>query len=450
MFIIMNYLMHWKQWLNKTTNRRIFSATITIAALSLIAKMVSTAKEIVVARSFGTGDAIDAFLIAILVPSYAISVIGGSFNAALIPTYIRIREQEGIIPAQKLFSSTMAGSLILLSLATISMVVAAPFFLPCIASGFSPDKIALTCRLLYFLSPMVILYGMNTLWGAVLNADRRFGLVAITPVITPLVVLLFVLFGSKMWGVSLLAIGTVCGVVLEVTLIGAVLKRKGLLLWPQWHGLDSNMRQVIKQFVPMIAGAFLMCGTGFVDQSMAAMLGPGSVAALSYGNKIISVLLALSATALGTAVIPYFSTMAAQHDWSGVRHTLKRYLLLIFVTTVPATFILISASEPLVRLLYQRGSFTAGDTQLVAQVQSLCALQIPFYIAGILMVRLISSMLASYVLMIGNFINLAVCISLNYIFMRKFGVAGIALSTSCVYLVSFLFLYFSWRRISSR
>jgi putative peptidoglycan lipid II flippase len=446
----MNIFKQWNQWFNKTINRRIFSATIIIASLSFVAKIVSTAKEMVVAHSFGTGDAIDAFLMAILVPTYAVNVIGGSFNAALIPTYIRVREQEGIIPAQKLFSSTMAGSLVLLSLATISMVVAAPLYLPYIASGFGPEKIALTCRLLYFLSPIVILYGFNTLWGAVLNADRRFGLVALTPVITPLMVLLFVLLGSKMWGVSLLAIGTVCGVILEVALIGAVLKRKGISLRPRWHGLDSNVRQVIKQFIPTIAGGFLMCGTGFVDQAMAAMLGPGSVAALNYGNKIIAVPLALSATALGTAVIPYFSTMVAQEDWSGVRHTLKRYCFLIFVTAVPATLILISASEPLVRLLYQRGSFTAGDSHLVAQVQSLGALQIPFYIAGILMVRLISSMLASHVLMIGNFINLAVCITLNYIFMKKIGVAGIALSTSCVYLVSFLFLYFSWRRMSKR
>ena len=421
-----------------------------IVALSLIARIASTAKEMVVAGSFGAGDTVDAYLMAFLLPTYAINVIGGSFNAALIPTYIRVREQQGAASAQKLFSSTMAGSLVLLSLTTVVMLIAAPLYLPFIASGFSPEKIALTGRLLCFLSPLIILCGVNTLWGAVLNADRQFGLVAAVPVMTPVVVMLLLLAGGTRWGISSLAFGTTCGMLLELSLLGMALTRKGISPWPRWHGLDSNMRQVIKQFAPMISGALLMSGTGFIDQSMAAMLGSGSVSALGYGSKIVSVTLGLSATALGTAVIPYFSTMVARKEWKEIHHTIKRYYLLIFLTSVPATVVLIAGSEPLVRLLYQRGAFTPQNTHLVSQVQSLLALQIPFYLAGILMVRLISSLLANHILMIGNIINVIACISLNYVFMKKMGVGGIALSTSCVYFISSIFLYFSWRWLAKR
>jgi putative peptidoglycan lipid II flippase len=438
----------WNAWISATTNRKILGATIVIALFSIVSRVASTAKEIVVASVFGAGDTVDSFLMALVVPMYAINVISGSFNAALIPTYIRVREQEGPDSAQKLLSNSLAGSCALLVCATIIMLAAAPYYLPLIASGFSAGKISLTARLLYILSPLIILYGLNSMWGAVLNADRQFGLVAATPVITPLIVMLFLMFAGPTWGIYSMAIGTVCGICLELTVLGIVLIRKGISLRPRWYGLDANVHQVIKQLVPMISGALLMSGTGFIDQSMSAMLGSGSISALSYGSKIVSVFLALSATALGTALIPFFSTMVARREWGGIRHTVRRYYLLIIITSVPATAAFIFLSEPLVRVLYQRGAFTAENTQLVSQVQSLLALQIPFYLAAIVMVRLLSSMMANHILMIGNIINVVACVTLNYLFMQKMGVGGIALSTSCVYLISFIFLYCSWQRIS--
>jgi putative peptidoglycan lipid II flippase len=74
----------------------------------------------------------------------------------------------------------------------------------------------------------------------------------------------------------------------------------------------------------MAAGAFLMTSSGLVDQSMAAMLPQGSVSAMSYGNKIVAVVIAIATTGLGTATLPYFSKMVAQKDWRGCRQTLKR------------------------------------------------------------------------------------------------------------------------------
>src|SRR5229473_3064028 len=85
----------WKLWCDRSVNRRIFAAMLTVGGLGLGVKIVSTLKEVVIAHQFGIGDGLDAFLIAYLVPSFAINVIAGSFNAALIPTYAQVREEEG-------------------------------------------------------------------------------------------------------------------------------------------------------------------------------------------------------------------------------------------------------------------------------------------------------------------------------------------------------------------
>lgn len=421
----------WKQLTNGSINRKIFGAAVTVGLWTAVVKMASFGKEFIVAWRFGTGDDLDAFLIALLVPSFLINVVAGSFNAALIPTYIRVREEEGKEAAQRLFSGVMVWSLGLLAIATFLMVVTAPFYLPLIARGFSPEKLDLTYRLLWIIAPVLMVSGIQVIWGAVLNAGERFALAALTPIITPTCSAILLLT-CRSWGIFALATGLVCGALLEMTLLGIALKRQKISLLPKWYGFDDRLRQVSGQYAPMIAGAFLMSSTTLVDQSMAAMLSPGSVAALNYGNKVIAFPIGLMATGLGTAVIPYFSKMVACKDWAGVRSTLQRFIFFIFMLTIPLTGLLFLFSETIIQVLFQRGSFTPDATRLVAQIQAFYALQIPFYIAGILMVRLISSIRLNQILMWTALFNLITNISLNYLFTKYMGVSGIALSTSLV------------------
>ncbi|HAJ64643.1 MAG TPA: murein biosynthesis integral membrane protein MurJ [Cyanobacteria bacterium UBA8543] len=434
-------LSNWKKLTTGSPNRQIFSAAITVGLMTVLVKVVAAGKELVVAWRFGTGEALDAFFIALIVPSFIFVVVAESFNAAFIPTYIRVREQDGLEVAQRLFSGVVVWSLALLGIITILMIATASLYLPLLAGGFSPQKLDLTFHLICTIAPVVPLSGIVVIWGAVLNAGERFALAAISPALTALVTILLLL-ANQDWGIFALAIGLVCGTLLEMILLGTALKRQGFSLWPKWYGFDSHLRQVVNQYAPMSAGAFLMCSTNLVDQSMAAMLSPGSVAALNYGNKVIALPISLITTALSTAVIPYFSKMVAEENWLGVRDTVKRYLWLVVITTVPVTGVLFLFSQPIIELLLQRGSFTAKDTYIVAQIQAMYALQLPFYVGGVFVVRLISSMQLNQILMWAAGFNLIINICLNYLFMQWLGVKGIALSTSCVYVFSFLYVFF--------
>jgi len=112
---------------------------------------------------------------------------------------------------------------------------------------------------------------------------------------------------------------------------------------------------------------------------------------------------------------------------------------LILLVTIPLTFVLVYFSEPIVRLLFERGAFTSVDTLRVSQVQALFLLQLPFYFLGILMVRLISSLNMNHILMQAATINLLLKVVFNYLLMKWMGVAGIALSTALMYTASFIY-----------
>jgi putative peptidoglycan lipid II flippase len=146
----------------------------------------------------------------------------------------------------------------------------------------------------------------------------------------------------------------------------------------------------------------------------------------------------IAASAFSTAALPYLSRMVAQNDWNACRHTLKRYLVGVAATTVPFALLLAAFSKPLVKLLFQRGAFTGADTAVVSWVQVCYSIQIPFYVGSVLFVRFLSSIRRNDVLMYISGINLVLDVVLNLVLMRRWGVAGLALSTSLVYVISFL------------
>ena len=434
------YLDLWQKLAKGSINRQIFAATIIVGLLTGLVKFASVGKELVVAWRFGTGNELDAFLIALVVPAFIVNVVAGSFKSALIPEYIKVREQQGLEAAQRLFSGIAVWALSLLFITSILMAVLAPFYLPVLASGFSPEKLRLTTRLLWVLSPQILIFGVINIWGGVLNAGEKFALAAFTPAIIPLATVI-VLLTSPNLGIYALAVGMIGGSLIEMIVLGIGLRKQQVSFLPKWSGYDANLRQVVSQYLPVVTGAFLMCSTNLVDQSMAAMLDSGSVAALGYANRVIALPLSLATLALGTAVVPYFSKTIAQKNWRKIEHTFNYYLKLIFFTTVPLMIALILASKLIVKLLFERGSFNAEDTLLVSQIQLCYALQIPFYISAIFVVRLINSLGVNQFLAWGASINLLANIGLNYGFVQLIGIKGIALSTSCVYLISFTFLY---------
>jgi putative peptidoglycan lipid II flippase len=422
-----------------SVNRRIFGAAAIVGFGTTLVKLVAVLKELVVAYTFGTADELDAFLIASIVPSLIVTIVSGSFHSALIPTYIKARDREGMPAAQRLFASSVVWSIGLLVVTTCLMLVTAPLYLPAIAKGFSPEKLTLTYHLLWVLSPLLMFTGIGTIWGAILNAGERFILVALVPLLTSgVTILLLVTF--KSWGVFNLAIGITIGQFLEMVAIGIVLHKQGMSLIPRWHGSSAYLREVASQYAPSMAGAFLMCSTALVDRSMATLLTSGSVSALEYGNRIVSLPIIIASTAVSTVVMPYFSKLVASEDWQSIRRSLKHYLFLIFAASIPLTLVIIFCSEPIVILLLKRGSFNANDARLVAQIQICFAFQIPFYIAGMLVVKLISALRQNHFLVWGSAGNLIINIGLNFLFVRWLGVAGIALSTSFVYIFSFSFL----------
>jgi putative peptidoglycan lipid II flippase len=432
-----------------STNRRIFRAAATVGVISVGVKSIATLKEVAVANYFGRGEVIDAFLVAFLLPGFVVVLVAGSLNAALVPTFVQVRQNEGEEAARQLFSSCMLGSQALSIGLAILMAATANFLVRAIAPSFSAANSQLCTHLFRFLLPIIVCGGVTANCAALLNANKCFWLPALSPILTPLFAVALLLTRARTFGVLCLVFGALLGGFLECVLLGLALSRRGIHLWPLRFADTPYVRQVGRQYIPLLVGSLLVSGVTVVDQSMAAWLSPGSVAALVYGNRVVSVLVALTATSLSAAVIPYFSEMVASRNWAACRHTLQTYTRNLLLLMTPVCVLLIAFSPAVVRLLFQRGAFTAKDTLVVSRVQAMYALQIPFGAAGLLYVRMLTAMKRNDLVMISAGISLVLDVILNLICMKFFGVAGIALSTSLFYAASLCFAFFMARRLLS-
>jgi putative peptidoglycan lipid II flippase len=429
-----------------SVNRQIFRAAASVSAVGILVKGVATFKEIAVAGVYGRSDAMDAFLAAALIPGLLINLISESMNQALVPTLIRVREQEGHERAQQLLSSSMLWMCVLLGAVSALMALTARGFFPLIASHFPPAKLNLSIRIFYGLLPLVLITGIATNCTAVLNTFDRFALPALAPVVIPLAIIAGALTLGGRFGIWALVYATLAGSLLHATVVAAMMEASGYNFRLRWHGMTQAMREVAHQYGPVLLSAVVASGGLLVDQSMAAMLPAGSVSALVYGNRFVSVAVALLAGAVSTAVTPYFSRMIAQRDWAGCRHTLRTWVSLTALVSVPLAAMLIAASHVLVRIAFQHGAFGPRDTSVVSAVMAMYAIQIPFFVVSRVFYRFIVAMRRTDLALYCGMLNLILDIVLNLILMRWLGVAGIALATSLWTVSTFFFLwYWTWK-----
>jgi putative peptidoglycan lipid II flippase len=416
------------------------TAVLAVGLLGAMGSLANLVKDLVSASMYGSGDHLDAFLVAFGLTLFVINVAGSSFGAELIPNYIHAWRLEGRTAARNVLAESVTVSMGLLLAVVLVLAATGPLLLTILGSGFSPLKLRLTRQLFYILLPTTILSGLATLYSAILNAEHQFGMAAFAALAVPLAAIIAMLAGGARFGIYALAGGTLMGFVLHLCVLVWWLRRQGISLMSHWSGFNPAMRHTLMQYLPLIAAAVLINRGLLVDQAMAATLGPGSVTALTLGGKIVAVVQGLGVTAVRTAVLPHFSRMVAEGHWLEIRQTMRRLTQLIVIVSVPLMLTLCMFATPLVAILFQRGAFTAENTHLVGQVQAMSVLQIPFYVMLGLVATLISALRANHYLMKAALIAFPVNVVLDYVFMQVLGVIGIAVATSLVTAVTWLYL----------
>ena len=412
------------------------------AATALVA-LSGLFREQAVAFRFGTGDAADIFMAAIQIPVLVLNVFSSSLGAGLVPFLVARTiggtadfDDEDIGRIHAFVYASIVAVFLLLGLA-------ARFYVPLIAPGFSAAKAGMLSEVLLVLCLAGIVAAMGAYWGILLQARNMFARPASTAAVPPVLAAAFCLAFD--WGPWAPSIGTSVGFVVQTAAIYAFARSLKLKVAPRL-GLPAHL-PLASQVASAAVATGLMSGTSVIANAWAAGLGSGSVAALGFANVAINAVVGIGLKVVGGPLLNAYSQLAAVRDWARFVATVRKHVLIAWTVgcaIVVATYFL---AEPVVRILFQRGSFSPEQSAGVAGILFLLALQLPWHVAGALVTRALSACQANTVLIEAAAINLVVCALLCWLLVDARGIKGVAIGVSGMYCASFVYCAFRLRSI---
>lgn len=438
LFNITYFIEKIKSWQSGSVKKYIFASAFSISFLTGITYIFHAIKDIYAASLFGTSVEFEAFILAYAIPSFVINLIGSPISSALIPVFVDVKSRDNEDSAIRLFNNFLISTTILIIILSFILFITGEFIIKFTAKSLVLES-PLTLNLYNFLILSIFLQVLIQLFSALLNASQRFILTSISPIIPSIVTMLFLYLSHKNVNIYALVLGILVGSAVQLTIIIANSYSYKYIRY-NFFSYHPMIIMVWKSYIPLLAGSVFACGTIVVDQLMAASLEHKSLAALTYGDRIVSAISSLMVTGIATVTLPVFSRLVAEKQLQKLAEILWFYIKIVLLIGMLISVFFIFFSKDIVKLIWERGAFKGDDTLLVSHIQWIYSLKIPFLLAGTLIVRTLSALSSNYYITIIACTNMISNVILNLILMKFFGAAGIAMSTVIVYLVSFVLL----------
>jgi putative peptidoglycan lipid II flippase len=403
---------------------------LTVSTGTLASRLLGFARDSMIAALLGTGPVADAFLVAFQLLNVVRRLLSeGALNAALVPAWLRLREAEGTVAAAAFAGRVLGTVSAALIVATALIGLLMPFVITALAPGFAGlSTLQFAVNNARLMLPYLAFAGPVTVMMALLNAQGRFALTAFSPLLfnIALIAVMISLLGWRQDPASAaLILAATVGIAGLLQLLILILRRGENIATPLRVTLDPQMRGFLGQAIPgMIAGAgpqLLVVGGAIV-----ASTSPSAVSWLYFANRLIELPLGMVGVAMGTVLIPELTRALRGDDRTAMISAESRGLELAVGLALPATLGLIALSEPIVRMLFEHGAFTAADTAATAQALIWLAFGLP---AHVLVKALSPAFFArgdTVTPLLATLKGLAVAIVLAVILGQISGVGGIA------------------------
>jgi putative peptidoglycan lipid II flippase len=430
--------------LRKTRPTLIRSAGV-IGIATMTSRVLGLVRDIVLANFFGAGDAMDAFRIAFRLPNVLRDLFAeGALSAALVPTFTRALAAGNRRAAWRLASNVLSVLLLISGVCVLGGILFAEPLVGLYAAGFRavPGKLELTIRLTRIMFPFLAMVATAAVMMAMLNALHRFFIPALSPAMFNVATILCAVIAvplAPQLGIDpivAIAAGTLLGGLGQIVLQWPALRREGFRYEPVLDARDPWLREIGRLMVPGVAGLAAVQINLFVNSWLAAGLGTGAVSWLDYAFRLMYMPIGLFGISIATASLPTISGHAANRNDPGIRSAVSSGLRMMLMLNVPATVGLLVLATPIVRLIFERGRFTADDTAATAAALVCYAPGLIGYSAVKLVSPSFYALGNSRIPVIASAVSVAFNVAINLMLVRSLGHRGLALGTAAAALLN--------------
>ena len=420
-----------------------------VGIATLASRLLGLVRDQVLAYLFGAGNAMDAFNVAYRIPNLMRDLFAeGAMSAAFVPTFTRRLTQDGKTAAWQLGNQLINALVVVTGVVVVVGIVFADPLARLLAGSYAavPGKLELTVKLTRIMLPFLTLVAVAAALMGMLNSLNRFFTPALSPaifnvgIILSAVVLVPAMPGLGLDPIMAIALGAMLGGLGQVALQVPTLLREGYRYRPQLNPGDPGLRQILRLIGPgTLAGAAVQINL-LVNTILATGEGTGAVSWLNYAFRLMYLPIGLFGVSIATATLPAVSRYVTHNDTSGVQQTISSALRMMLMLCIPALVGLIVIAEPIVALIFERGSFTRSDTVATAAALAYYAPGLVGYSAVRITVPCFYALGNSLTPTIVSVGAVGLNIILNLVLVQVMGFRGLALGTSIAALANALAL----------
>jgi len=426
------------------TVRRLARAAAIVALFGLVSRLLGFGREIVLAATFGTSAATDAFVSSLLIVNSVAAVLLYTLVTLVIPTFQQEREAHGRESAWRLLYALSAwvGAILIVLTAIVAVFPEAPAWL------FQLDaaRAEQTERLIRIMSPALMLQGLSAIFTALLQIHGRFAGPAAVGVVFNLGIITGTIIGAAGAGISAVAWGVTAGALAQIVLQS-----------PQFIRLvrESQTRPVVYHprlgmvgllALPVLSASVLQQVNNFTDKLFASTLEPGRVTSLQFANTLGQAPRAALLLPLLTPLFPVIAQLVAQGREADALSAFRRAAGLLGLLAVPMTVLMAVYAREISQLAFGRGACDASCVDETAFPLAFYALAIWSGFASMLMNRTLSAAHRQRAIMIATAITVALTIVLDLILLGPLEQGGLALASAIAVWVNALMLLGVMRR----
>lgn len=393
--------------------------------------------QLAVAYYFGAGSATDAFFMASSSSELLTKVLmGGSITAVFLPMFVRYLAQGKREAAWLLAMNIIHVFTALFALLLLGAGFFAEPLIAFIAPGFDDATQLLTTRLLRILLPSFLCLFLVDIIVAILHSLQHFTIPALLRLLAPAVSVVVVLVLQHSLGIYSLAIGALLGSLLQLALVWVGLYQHGFRYRPVVALRHPDLRRLVHLLYPFMFSMMVTQGAGITYRILVSELSSGSLSALKYAEKITQLLTIVFISSITTVVYPRLAMYMGQKNYQAVTDTLSYAVRLTLLLCVPLTIGAMMLATPLIRLVYEHGSFTAQAVALTSSAFFFLSLNLTTNAISSVLGHAVLAMQRTRAAVAVTIASQAVAISLFVILVPRLAHAGLALGSSLVPLSS--------------
>ncbi|MGI6632804.1 MAG: murein biosynthesis integral membrane protein MurJ [Bacillota bacterium] len=347
-----------------STRKRIFQAAFVVMLLNVLSKILGFTREQIFAMFFGATGEIDAKVAAEKITS-VIAVLSGPVSTTFLPVFASFVAKGDDEGAKRTTSSIITLSTLLVLAVALALFIPAPYVVRLMSPGFGEETLRTATMLTRVLLPAMLLPLLIAFAKSVLNTYENFAVPAFAPSIQNMILIATAALFGPVMGVKSLAIGFPSAYIAALALHVPAWRRSPS--WPSFSvHLDESTKKVLLMAVPIVLGSVFTQVYMLTNLRLASRLAEGSVAALSFADRLRQFPLGFFAMAVTTVIFPTLSGMWSKGDREGFKSTAVNGIRFVEFVCIPAAVGLMVLAKPIVRLVFERGAFVPEHTAAVA------------------------------------------------------------------------------------